>query len=234
MKKNQILLVEDDESFGMLLQNYLELHNYRVDWAINGKQGWERYIEISYDLVICDIMMPKLDGFRLAEQIRKHNQDIPLIFLTAKSLKEDKLKGYDIGADDYLVKPFDSEILLRKIKALLKRNISATINETEKFHLNSLFFNSITRELIIDEQHFVLTPKEAKVLSILLENNNNNKITETEQLLLSIWGKSDFYTKRSLDVFISKIRNYLKVSKSHTLTLLNVHGKGYRIISSDH
>ena len=209
--KKKILLVEDDNNFGSILRDYLTLHSYETTLAKNGIEGLEKFRKYNYDLCILDVMMPFKDGFSLASDIRSINEEVPLIFLTAKSLKEDVIKGFKIGADDYLIKPFDSEILLFKIKSIFKRKISlkkATDNKVD-YIFSSFRYNSKFRELQFkNDKPVTLSPKEGKLLTLLLDNMND--LTTREEALVKIWNDDNYFTSRSMDVYVTKIRKYLE------------------------
>ena len=225
--KKKILLVEDDNNFGSILRDYLTLHSYETTLAKNGIEGLEKFRKYNYDLCILDVMMPFKDGFSLASDIRAINDEVPLIFLTAKSLKEDVIKGFKIGADDYLIKPFDSEILLFKIKSIFKRKISlkkATDNKVD-YIFSSFRYNSKFRELQFkNDKPVTLSPKEGKLLTLLLDNMND--LTTREEALVKIWNDDNYFTSRSMDVYVSKIRKYL--SKDPKIKIENIHGKGFK------
>lgn len=225
--KKKILLVEDDNNFGSILRDYLTLHSYETTLAKNGIEGLEKFRKYNYDLCILDVMMPFKDGFSLASDIRSINEEVPLIFLTAKSLKEDVIKGFKIGADDYLIKPFDSEILLFKIKSIFKRKISlkkATDNKVD-YIFSSFRYNSKFRELQFkNDKPITLSPKEGKLLTLLLDNMND--LTTREEALVKIWNDDNYFTSRSMDVYITKIRKYL--SKDPKIKIENIHGKGFK------
>tara|TARA_B100000035_G_scaffold81172_1_gene68070 strand:+ start:1989 stop:2684 length:696 start_codon:yes stop_codon:yes gene_type:complete len=225
--KKKILLVEDDNNFGSILRDYLTLHSYETTLAKNGIEGLEKFRKYNYDLCILDVMMPFKDGFSLASDIRSINEEVPLIFLTAKSLKEDVIKGFKIGADDYLIKPFDSEILLFKIKSIFKRKISlkkATDNKVD-YIFSSFRYNSKFRELQFkNDKPVTLSPKEGKLLTLLLDNMND--LTTREEALVKIWNDDNYFTSRSMDVYITKIRKYL--SKDPKIKIENIHGKGFK------
>ena len=226
-KKKKILLVEDDHNFGSILRDYLKLHSYEITLAKNGIEGLEKFKRYNYDLCILDVMMPFKDGFSLASDIRSINQELPLIFLTAKSLKEDVIKGFKIGADDYLIKPFDSEILLFKIKSIFKRKISlkrGTDNKVD-YIFSSYRYNSKFRELQFkNDKPISLSPKEGKLLTLLLDNMND--LTTREEALVKIWNDDNYFTSRSMDVYVTKIRKYL--GKDPKIKIENIHGKGFR------
>ena len=225
--KKNILLVEDDNNFGSILRDYLTLHSYETTLAKNGIEGLEKFRKHNYDLCILDVMMPFKDGFSLASDIRAINDEVPLIFLTAKSLKEDVIKGFKIGADDYLIKPFDSEILLFKIKSIFKRKISlkkATDNKVD-YIFSSFRYNSKFRELQFkNDKPVTLSPKEGKLLTLLLDNMND--LTTREEALVKIWNDDNYFTSRSMDVYVTKIRKYL--SKDPKIKIENIHGKGFK------
>ena len=225
--KKKILLVEDDNNFGSILRDYLTLHSYETTLAKNGIEGLEKFRKYNYDLCILDVMMPFKDGFSLASDIRAINDEVPLIFLTAKSLKEDVIKGFKIGADDYLIKPFDSEILLFKIKSIFKRKISlkkASDNKVD-YIFSSFRYNSKFRELQFkNDKPVTLSPKEGKLLTLLLDNMND--LTTREEALVKIWNDDNYFTSRSMDVYVTKIRKYL--SKDPKIKIENIHGKGFK------
>ena len=225
--KKKILLVEDDNNFGSILRDYLTLHSYETTLAKNGIEGLEKFRKYNYDLCILDVMMPFKDGFSLASDIRSINDEVPLIFLTAKSLKEDVIKGFKIGADDYLIKPFDSEILLFKIKSIFKRKISLKKASDAKvdYIFSSFRYNSKFRELQFkNDKPITLSPKEGKLLTLLLDNIND--LTTREEALVKIWNDDNYFTSRSMDVYVTKIRKYL--SKDPKIKIENIHGKGFK------
>ena len=225
--KKKILLVEDDNNFGSILRDYLILHSYETTLAKNGIEGLEKFRKHNYDLCILDVMMPFKDGFSLASDIRSINDEVPLIFLTAKSLKEDVIKGFKIGADDYLIKPFDSEILLFKIKSIFKRKISLKkVSDNKVDYIFSSFrYNSKFRELQFkNDKPITLSPKEGKLLTLLLDNMND--LTTREEALVKIWNDDNYFTSRSMDVYVTKIRKYL--SKDPKIKIENIHGKGFK------
>ena len=230
MKTNKkILLVEDDSNFGRILKEYLSINKYNVDLASNGIEGYEKFTRSEYDLCILDVMMPYKDGFTLAKEIREKNDQIPIIFLTAKTLKEDVLKGYKIGADDYLTKPFDSEILLAKIKSLfsrknlLKSDDSSSVYE---FSFGKFNFNSKLRMLNYDgHEPIKLSPKENELLKMLVLNLND--LLPRDIALNKIWRDDNYFTSRSMDVYIAKLRKYLETDKK--IKIINIHGEGFRL-----
>jgi len=229
MKSNKkILLVEDDPNFGRILKDYLTINNYEVLLAVNGIEGFEKFNKSEFDLCILDIMMPFKDGLTLAKEIREINETVPIIFLTAKNLKDDVLKGYRIGADDYLTKPFDSEILLAKIKTILNRKPSDNIQEKDEFEFNfsEFNFNSKLRILTHKEgESFKLSPKENQLLKMLVSNFDD--LLPRDIALNKIWRDANYFTSRSMDVYIAKLRKYLE--KDPSLKIINVHGEGFRL-----
>ena len=229
MGSKKILLVEDDPNFGTVLKDYLALNDYNVTHAKDGIEGLIMFKNNDFDLCILDVMMPRKDGFSLAQDIRSSNKEIPIIFLTAKTLKEDVLRGYQVGADDYLNKPFDSEVLLFKIKAIVQRKESDTSAEDEQFEfeIGSFFFNSKLRHLSVGENEpQKLSPKESKLLKMLALHKND--LMPRELALTKIWRDDNYFTSRSMDVYIAKLRKYLKLDES--VEILNIHGEGFRLV----
>ncbi len=228
MSKSKILLVEDDANFGKVLKNYLELNDYVVELARDGILGLAAFRREKFDLCICDVMMPNLDGFSLAEEIRNIDPDVPLFFLTAKNMKDDILTGYKLGADDYILKPFDSEILLSKIKAILKRNSDAQEKQNEHvdYQIGAFHFNSKLRELKLGDTTHVLSPKENDLLKMLADHLND--LLPREQALKRIWGSDTYFNGRSMDVYIAKLRKYLKDDAN--VEIVNIHGNGFRLL----
>ncbi|GAB7257563.1 response regulator transcription factor [uncultured Polaribacter sp.] len=230
MGSKKILLVEDDPNFGTVLKDYLALNDYNVTHAKDGIEGLIMFKNSDYDLCILDVMMPRKDGFSLAQDIRVTNKEVPIIFLTAKTLKEDVLKGYAVGADDYLNKPFDSEVLLHKIKAILQRKETdnSTENEQFEFTIGNFFFNSKLRHLSIgkDGEAVKLSPKESKLLRMLALHKND--LMPRELALTKIWRDDNYFTSRSMDVYIAKLRKYLKLDEK--VEILNIHGEGFRLV----
>ena len=229
MENNRILLVEDDPNFGTVLKDYLSLNDYKVTLAKDGLEGLIMFKNDDYDLCILDVMMPRKDGFSLAKDIRSTNTEVPIIFLTAKTMKEDVLKGYQAGADDYLNKPFDSEVLLYKIKAILQRNEVAkdVEEETFEFKIGKFDFNSKLRHLAFDNgEPQKLSPKESKLLKMLTIYKND--LMPRELALTKIWRDDNYFTSRSMDVYIAKLRKYLRPDEN--VEILNIHGEGFRLI----
>lgn len=224
-KKQRILLTEDDQSFGRILRDYLSLNGFEVMHTKDGIDGWNTFRNHHFDLCILDIMMPKRDGMELAQMIRKDNQQVPLIFLTAKNRKDDMLNGFDSGADDYVVKPVDADILLLKIKALLKRS-GFTIDNgkiVSEFNIASFNFNHVTRTLSNTQVEYLLSPKEADVLQMLCHQMNT--LVRREDILRKLWKEVNYFNGRSLDVYIAKLRKYLAADSQ--VALNNLHKSGY-------
>ena len=229
MSNKKILLVEDDPNFGTVLKDYLALNDYDVTHAKDGLDGLISFKNDDFDICILDVMMPKKDGFSLAKDIRTVNKDIPLIFLTAKSMKEDVLRGYQVGADDYLNKPFDSEVLLYKIKAILQRKESDTSSEDNQFEfeIGEFHLNSKLRHLSFNGgEPRKLSPKENKLLKLLAIYKND--LLPRELALTKIWRDDNYFTSRSMDVYIAKLRKYLKPDEK--VQIINIHGEGFRLV----
>lgn len=209
MEKVKVLLVEDDLNLGFLLLEFLESNNFDVKLYKDGESGLNAYKTGSFDFCILDIMLPKLDGFSLAKKIKAENNDIPIIFLTAKSLKEDKIKGFKIGIDDYITKPFEEEELLYRINAILKRVgfKNYTIGE-EIINIGTFSFDVQNQNLICNDIERRLTVKESEILRLLCLSKN--KIVKRDDIMISVWGDNDYFIGRSLDVFVSKLRKYLE------------------------
>lgn len=224
---NRILLVEDDQSFGAVLKDYLAINNFEVRLATDGELGLEAFKEGEYDLCILDVMMPKKDGFTLAEEIKEIDKNMPIIFLTAKNLREDILKGYQIGADDYITKPFDTELLLYKIKVILSRSSNVSeVEQQEKFSFSKIEFDSMLRQLNVAGNEYKLSPKENELLKLLCLHRTD--FMPRELALKKIWKKENYFTARSMDVYIAKLRKLLKGDEG--LEIVNVHGEGFRLL----
>ncbi|HLV39652.1 response regulator transcription factor [Xanthomarina sp.] len=228
-QQKKILLVEDDPNFGTILKDYLTMNDYEVTHAKNGMEGFEKFKKDDFDLCILDVMMPYKDGFTLAKEIREKNTDVPIVFLTAKAMKEDVLKGYKVGADDYLNKPFDSEVLLMKIKAIMQRKATETVADSKQFEfkIGKFDLNSKLRFLIFDGGEQVkLSPKENELLRMLALHEND--LMPRELALTKIWRDDNYFTSRSMDVYIAKLRKYLKLDEN--VEILNIHGEGFRLV----
>ena len=226
-KISKILLCEDDSNLGLVLKNYLELNDYEVILERDGRLGLAAFQREKFDLCLLDVMMPHVDGFTLAEEIRDIDPDVPLFFLSAKTLKEDIIHGYKLGADDYITKPFDSEVLLHKIKAIIKRNEEDhKITDNLEFELGGYHFNPKLRELTFKQKTQILSPKENELLKMLAENKND--LLTREKALKKIWGSDTYFNGRSMDVYIAKLRKYLR--EDDTIEIVNIHGNGFRLV----
>jgi DNA-binding response OmpR family regulator len=231
-EKKKVLLVEDDQNFGSILRDFLEINDYDVTLARNGVEGGEKFNKESFDICLLDVMMPYKDGFTLAKEIRKTDTGVPIIFLTAKSMKDDVVKGYNIGADDYLTKPFDSDVLLLKIKAMFQRMEQQVVNLDKANHLFTIgkfSFNAKLRELSFENNPPVkLSPKEGALLQLLALHQND--LMPRELALKKIWKDDTYFTSRSMDVYIAKLRKHLKVDSN--IEISNIHGEGFRMTVS--
>jgi len=228
-ENKKILLVEDDPNFGTVLKDYLVMNDYDVVHAKNGMEGFEKFKKDDYDMCILDVMMPYKDGFTLAKEIRDKNEEIPIIFLTAKAMKEDVLKGYKVGADDYLNKPFDSEVLLMKIQAIMQRKNTESVADSKQFEfkIGNFHLNSKLRFLTFkDEDPIKLSPKENELLRLLALHLND--LMPRELALTKIWRDDNYFTSRSMDVYIAKLRKYLK--EDANVEIINIHGEGFRLV----
>ncbi len=226
---NKILLVEDDQNFGDVLRSYLEMNDYDVTLATDGESGLEAFKKGTFDLTITDVMMPKKDGFTMAKEIRGVNKDIPIIFLTAKTLKEDVLEGFKLGGDDYITKPFNSEELLFRVKAVLRRSAKPEESQEDQreFIIGNYHFDYALRILTykVDGTTDKLSPKEAQLLRLFCFRMND--VLQRSEALTKIWEDDNYFTARSMDVFITKIRKYL--SKDENIEIENIHGNGFRM-----
>lgn len=230
--ESKILLVEDDRNFGDVLKSYLEMHDFEVEHAADGEAGFEAFKEGTFDMCIFDVMMPKKDGFTLAKEVRELDKTTPIIFLTAKSLKEDVLEGFKIGADDYITKPFNSEELLYRVRAILKRSTKEedAQEDVKEFTIGKYHFNYPLRILSYAEDNTTekLSPKEAHLLRMFCMKKND--VLERSEALTKIWGQDNYFTARSMDVFVTKLRKYL--SADPDLEIANIHGNGFRLIET--
>ncbi len=229
----QILLVEDDENFGDVLRSYLEIHDYDVTLATDGEAGLKAFKPDAFDICIFDVMMPRKDGFTLAKDVRERDENVPIVFLTAKNLKEDVLQGFRAGADDYITKPFNSEELLLRIQAILKRSQPQPDPDDgiREFNIGRFHYDYTLRELRLDkgtptETLDKLSPKESELLRLFAIRKND--VLTRKEALTKIWGEDNYFTARSMDVFVTKLRKYLKPDDN--LEIVNIHGNGFRLV----
>jgi len=227
----KILLVEDDYNLGFVVQDQLKSEGYKVQLCTDGVEGLKRFNEEEFHLCVFDVMMPKKDGFTLAKDIRKVNQEVPILFLTAKNQTEDKIEGFKAGGDDYLTKPFSTEEFLLRVKAILKRvNLVESEEVQTQFELGSIKFDAENYVLnYADGEEKKLTKKEAKILLLLVQHMN--KVLPRDIVLNSVWGQDDYFVGRSLDVFITKLRKYLKPDES--VKINNIHGVGFKLTAGE-
>ncbi|MFT6722363.1 MAG: two-component system OmpR family response regulator [Flavobacteriaceae bacterium] len=225
----KILLVEDDPNFGSILKDYLVMNDFEVVLAKNGMEGFEKFKKEDFDICILDVMMPYKDGFTLAKEIREKNEHVPIVFLTAKTMKEDVLAGYKAGADDYLNKPFDSEVLLLKLKAILQRKSVASTADSKQFEFVIGDFNLNSKLRFLEyksTEPIKLSPKENELLRMLALHEND--LMPRELALTKIWRDDNYFTSRSMDVYIAKLRKYLKLDPK--VEIINIHGEGFRLV----
>lgn len=228
-EKLRILLCEDDENLGMLLREYLQAKGLVTDLMTDGERGLKAFQKNKYDLCVLDIMMPKKDGFALAQDIRTINAETPIIFLTAKNLKEDILNGFKLGADDYITKPFSMEELLFRIEAIIRRVKGKKTKEVTNYQIGKFSFDTPKQILSIGENHVRLTTKECELLTLLC--SHRNQILERNYALMTIWEENTYFNARSMDVYITKLRKHLK--DDETVQIMNIHGKGYKLVVPD-
>lgn len=228
-EKLRILLCEDDENLGMLTREYLQAKGYNVDLYADGGSGYKAFLKGKYDICVFDIMMPKKDGFQLAQEVRTVNSEVPIIFLTAKTLKEDILEGFKIGADDYITKPFSMEELVMRIEAILRRVKGKKDKEITMYKIGKFTFDTQKQVLIADDKPEKLTTKESELLSLLCAHVN--EILERNFALKTIWIDDNYFNARSMDVYITKLRKHLKDDPS--IEIINIHGKGYKLIAPE-
>jgi len=222
--KAHLFYVEDDESLSFVTRDNLELEGYKVTYCENGQKAIETLKTEEFDLCILDVMLPDVDGFTIAEEIRKKNKQVPILFLTAKSLKEDRIRGLRLGADDYITKPFSIEELILKIEIFLKRSQIVVRENDHLFQIGIFAFDHKNLQLKKDDIKRQLTQKEADLLKYFIENKN--EVLKRSDILETLWGEDDYFLGRSLDVFISRLRKYLK--EDETLKIENIHGVGFR------
>ena len=225
----KILLCEDDENLGMLLREYLQAKGYETDLCPDGEAGYRAFLKTQYDICVLDVMMPKKDGFQLATEIRQANADVPIIFLTARQLKEDILEGFKIGADDYITKPFSMEELVFRIEAILRRVHGKKSKESTQYKIGRFSFDTQKQLLTLDDQQTKLTTKENELLSLLC--SHSNEILQRDFALKTIWIDDNYFNARSMDVYITKLRKHLKDDPQ--IEIINIHGKGYKLITPE-
>jgi len=223
-----LLLVEDDANLGLLLQEYLIDRGFPTDLATDGQKGWQCFVDNQYDLCIFDVMMPKKDGFSLAKEVRMTGRDVPIIFLTAKSMKEDTMQGFRAGADDYVTKPFDREELILRIEAILRRyrKLSDLPEESPVFQVGNYTFDYSRHQLSADEKNTKLTSKESELLKLFCQNLNQP--ISRSYALKTIWGDDSYFNARSMDVYITKLRKHFKEDPS--IQIMNLHGEGFKLM----
>lgn len=222
----RILLCEDDENLGTLLREYLQAKGFDTELCQDGELGFRAFMKNKYDICVLDVMMPKKDGFTLAREIRQLNAEIPIIFLTAKTLKGDILNGFKIGADDYITKPFSMEELVFRIEAILRRVNEKKNNEATTYQIGSFVFDTQKQTLTRGEDVTKLTTKECDLLKLLCEHAN--EILQRDFALKTIWVDDNYFNARSMDVYITKLRKHLRPDSN--VEIINIHGKGYKLI----
>ncbi len=231
MKKNNILIVEDDPNLGKILQDYLKLKGYKITLAVDGVDGLSKFSKDNFDFIILDIMMPKKDGFSLAKDIREINNIVPILFLTAKNMKENIIKAFKLGADDYLTKPFSMEELILRIKAIQKRVIVDKVSPlADKFVFSEFTFYHKENLLSIRDKAIKLTTKENELLKLFCLNIN--KKVNRKEALIKIWGDDSYYNARSMDVYIAKLRKHMKLTDKN-VKIMTLHGYGFKLFASE-
>ena len=225
-EKLNILLCEDDENLGMLLREYLQAKGYNAELCPDGEAGYKAFIKNKYDICVFDVMMPKKDGFTLAKEVRAINSDVPIMFLTAKNLKDDIFEGFKIGADDYITKPFSMEELTLRMEAILRRVHGKKNREVTLYQIGKFTFDSKKQILSIGDKSTKLTTKESELLGLLCAHQN--EILQRDFALKSSWIDDNYFNARSMDVYITKLRKHLK--EDNTVEIINIHGKGYKLI----
>ncbi len=222
----KVLLCEDDENLGMLLREYLQAKGYSTVLCTDGEQGFKEFLKEKFDICVLDVMMPKKDGFALAQDIHHANAEMPIIFLTAKTLKEDILEGFKIGADDYITKPFSMEELVFRMEAILRRVRGKKTKENTVYNIGNFVFDTQKQLLTIGDKQTKLTTKENELLSLLA--SHANEILQRDYALKTIWIDDNYFNARSMDVYITKLRKHLKADPQ--IEIINIHGKGYKLI----
>lgn len=225
-KKIRVLLVEDDPNLGLLLSEYINAKGYECTLRVNGQEGYDTFAKGEFDFLIFDVMMPIKDGFTLAKEVRGIDKTVPILFLTAKSLKEDTLKGFNVGADDYMTKPFSMEELLARMNAILRRVPIEEDSEDGHYEIGSFDFDYHQQILTLNGEQAKLTTKENELLKLLCKNKNG--VLERNDALKAVWGDDNYFNGRSMDVYIAKLRKHLK--DDETIEIINVHGKGFKLL----
>lgn len=228
-EKQNILLCEDDENLGMLLREYLQAKGYNAELCPDGEAGYEAFISRKFDICVFDVMMPKKDGLTLAQDVRAVNSEVPIVFLTAKNLKEDILEGFKIGADDYITKPFSMEELTFRLEAILRRVHGKKTHEMSVYSIGNYVFDTKKQLLSIGNESVKLTTKESELLALLCAHKND--ILQRDYALKAIWVDDNYFNARSMDVYITKLRKHLKDDSS--VEIINIHGKGYKLVTSE-
>jgi DNA-binding response OmpR family regulator len=230
MSEAKLLIVEDDPNLGQILKDYLEIKGFKADWASNGEEGLKMFNDNPYDLCILDIMMPKKDGFTLAREIRDSSNPAPFMFLTSKSLKEDTIQGFKIGADDYITKPFSMEELTLRIDAILRRTKGdQIIEDNSKIPVGNCILNYDQQLLSFEDQTIALTSKESELLKLL--SQYKNKVLDRKLALKMIWHDDSYFNARSMDVYIAKLRKHLKIDPG--VQIVTIHGKGFKLVENN-
>ena len=224
--KLHILLCEDEESLGMLVREYLQAKGYDAELYLDGEAGYKAFVKGKYDMCLLDVMMPKMDGFTLARELRSINSEVPIMFLTAKNLKDDILEGFKLGADDYITKPFSMDELVYRMEAILRRVKARSRQMATRYQLGRFTFDTQRQLLSIDDKSTKLTTKESELLTMLCTHMND--ILERDLALKTIWIDDNYFNARSMDVYITKLRKHLKDDPN--VEINNVHGKGYRLV----
>lgn len=226
-EKTRILLCEDDENLGMLLREYLQAKGFSADLYPDGDAGYRAFVKGNYDLCVLDVMMPEKDGFQVAQEIRNVNANVPIIFLSARAMKEDIFSGFKIGADDYITKPFSMEELVFRIEAILRRVKGKREKDVTSYKIGNFTFDTQKQTLVIGDKTTKLTTKESELLSLLC--SHSNEILERNYALKTIWIDDNYFNARSMDVYITKLRKHLR--EDPQIEIINIHGKGYKLIA---
>ena len=227
--KAKILLVEDDPTLGFVIKDNLEESGYEVVYCHDGETAWQQFMRHNVDLCLLDVMLPKKDGMVLAQQIRKKNDRIPILFMTAKSMDADRIAGFKAGGDDYITKPFNMEELLLRIEVFIKRTKNIDRDNTQQYQVGNLHFDYKQLSIQVNGESFQLTQKEADLLKYLCDHQN--AVVKREDILMAVWGKDDYFLGRSMDVFMTKIRKYIKAAKG--IDLQTLHGIGFKFVVHD-